>query len=266
MPRRHARTLLLLWTCACGDKSSISEDPDGYTPGDTTDSVPAPDAECEEAAVDPAACCQPAEDSLSACTDVSPDGALIAGAFAAAAGDDAWTFTPTDTAKAKQAYTVRFSGTLVDALVPDLAALGEVWVRNGGGCGSDGEGATGGVFEIRDRTTEAPLLIVGAGQLKPEGGDSKAEDGRLSVTWGQALGEDCPARPGGACSELLVSHPVKVSYGGGAVILYQGQEAILNGLEIRILRAESAQGEQYCDDATGGGEDWVARATVSQDR
>ena len=278
--RRIVPLLLLLTAC---DRSGSDADGDEHRLEGSDDSGQiAEDLACEEATEEPA-CCQPAEEPLTACSDNElPSEIPVRGTFEAVDLSDTaaqrWRFIPAlgqdkgEDAAAQLGedvlpFEVTFSGTRLGDLLPDLSALGEVKVRDGGGCAWDGEGATGGVFEIREPETDTPLVMVGAGALTHDADTYDNEkDSWLSVSWGQSLGEVCPAREGNACAEMVVSHPVKVEYGGGSVILYQGQEATLNGLQVHILRAEQARGEGYCDDATGDSHNWFAVAVESTER
>lgn len=216
----------------------------GCSGGPATGPDPA-DIDTEPTECDDATCCAEAEPWVLICGHDLPWDAPVRGAFVGVTGDD-WTFEATDGAE----HTV----TVLDVagLVPDLLSLGEVIVVDGGGCGSDGEGRTGGVFEVR-ATDGAPLLLVGSGDATVA-----TPPGDLAVTyaWNDAT---CPTRPDDGCFEEVRSVPVTVAAGDASFVLHQGEQARIAGLEVAVLRAERGIGANDCSDVAGTAASWIAR-------
>lgn len=240
--------IMTLAACTFGHTSDYSryqtDDGGGDGGGDGTGTTTDP---CVD---DPTApCCAAPAGWLMACGTGFPAGEEVNGFFAEATpGDER--LTVTWRSEGENASVVFYGDEATLAKLPDLVAIGATSVVDDGGCGWDGEGASGGSFVVRD-FGDRPLLAVGNGPVTDASGISVSVDSADST---------CEARPSdfSECVDETRNVPVSVGYDDAQATLYQGDQANLEGLEFHLLLAELPVGDSDCTDATGWGFSWMA--------
>ena len=236
----------LLLACGKADRADLDAGPSHDDTAPALDSGPL-DPCVELGATDP--CCRPPAEVLWACAEglegpgphrgvflsQERQGSILVAAFQSTDG---------------RAGAVRFHGEgsadLFDAL-PDLPALGEVSLLDAGGCGSDGEGSSGGVLSVYD---------LAGGLLLAVGASNTGEAGPVTVSWDE--GDDtCPDRPDGGCFVAVRNHAVRFLDGEASARLFQGEEADLGGLHVWLRMAMRPASESHCDDVGGNMANWL---------
>ncbi len=131
-------------------------------------------------------------------------------------------------------------------LIPDPTGLGEVEVRQEGGC--DGKGGAYSVVAVYTLASmEDPVFAVGS-TAPWEAGDWSVQS-PPDVTTCEGQGADC--------FEWIHNKPVHFGVEGESVTLFQGESQGLEQAEVYVLSAWSASGETLCSDVGTEMVNWV---------
>jgi len=122
------------------------------------------------------------------------------------------------------------------AELPDLSLAGELNVMQLGTCNAE-DGFLNAVYFYRGEYPGELLLLVGTIGVEDLGGWTVSAPRDIAT---------CPARPGTRCWEFEHNRMVAVSHGQNSWLLYQGEEVQTAGYSVRMILAQSGEGQNDC--------------------